>query len=299
MAQPNSPLLALPAELRNTIYEYVFTEPNKILSHTGGDSNQLKFICHQLKHETRWLELRYNECTTMVREKAKQLKPAQQFITFAKHVSPQALDYLSTVILKDDHETAPDLDASYFAWEDPSNFPIGYVRRLSEPPFVLTELAEMCRAYPHIHIKYIVPGFSLDRNRCDAALQFILQGVFYTHAVRGVMDAEDNGMPTFQLFELDLLILAHKWLEIKILNFDEEIDQGRPRMWYEAIELLSAPNLKFFPTYTSLDETAFRQMILDARTASSTAAAMVNDMVSMDVVDLWTAKARKWVEVGI
>jgi hypothetical protein len=56
-------------------------------------------------------------------------------------------------------------------------------------------------------------------------------------------------------------------------------------MWDEAFALFRASNLTFFPPCTSFDEITSRQLLLDAQASSSTAAAMVDNMVAMGLVD--------------
>jgi hypothetical protein len=95
MAQPqSSTFLRLPAELRNTIYELVFTERSKIIPHTGDASNQLRFVCQQLCQETSWLEFRYNNSITLIRQDVNQTGPTRQLIKLPK----RAFDYLCTVV---------------------------------------------------------------------------------------------------------------------------------------------------------------------------------------------------------
>lgn len=141
MAQSHSALLKLPAELRNQVYEYVFTELNNILRLTCDPFNQLKFVCRELKLETEWLELCYNKSITMIRENAEHPKPAQQFINFAKNVSPQALECLSTVILENDFDDVP-VPIVYLPYgAGPLNNPTKYIPHVSESLSVLAKLA--------------------------------------------------------------------------------------------------------------------------------------------------------------
>ena len=72
----SSRLLQLPGELRNKIYEYALTEERGLVAYANSpcvlrtfrrgpdrESNQLKYVCHQLYAETRDLALRYNRLT--------------------------------------------------------------------------------------------------------------------------------------------------------------------------------------------------------------------------------------------
>jgi hypothetical protein len=329
MVHPNSPLLVLPAELRNRIYEYVFAEPNKILRCTGDKSNKLKTVCRQLKQETEDLEFRCNKIVTLVGEYIGPLQPAEQFVTFAQNVSTQALNCLSTVILKSDCEDLPALNPGYFSQTRPWHDLTKHFRQPATCPNSLIALARICRAHPRIQIKYILPGFFLGATRRYAALHFILQGVFYTYAMcqerRDQPKLED--IPACLKAEIHLFVGARQWLkirppptakqierelatlhasetrwtarEIRILEIGTQEGIGKRQMWDEAPKLYRASNLKFFPTCTSFDAAAFKQLIFDARTSSSFAATIANDMVAMDLVDAWTAEARRWVEEGI
>lgn len=130
-------------------------------------------------------------------------------------------------------------------------------------------------------------------------------------------------LPAFHEAERALLVRSRDWVCIQVpkskAELEAEVDElcshnlgcdendihefrdsgGYLRRWYEAYELLCVPNLKFFPTCTSFDEAAFKQLIFNARPASVTAADMVDDLMFMDFLNLWTAKARVWVEEGI
>ena len=114
-------LLQLPGELRNRIYQYVLTEPNKIIPLTGDTSNQLRLVCRQLYDETNWLELSCNNPITFVCDDALQRGPAEQFLAFTKTVAPKALSWLKTIVLI---SRAPDLrdyksdpDAIEYLWK--------------------------------------------------------------------------------------------------------------------------------------------------------------------------------------
>jgi hypothetical protein len=61
----SSRLLQLPAELRESIYEYALTEPKglpwkSVSDAEGGPANSLKLVCRQLYAKTSGLGFKYN-----------------------------------------------------------------------------------------------------------------------------------------------------------------------------------------------------------------------------------------------
>lgn len=99
MSKSASPILQLPAELRNKVYEYLFKDPNKTIPYTGDTSNQLKLVCRHLCHETAWLELRLNDTISMIQENSVQPSLAQQLVMFRSRVYPIGSDqHLQTVV---------------------------------------------------------------------------------------------------------------------------------------------------------------------------------------------------------
>ncbi|KAJ4303531.1 hypothetical protein N0V90_002427 [Kalmusia sp. IMI 367209] len=109
-------VLNLPAELRNTIYEYTLTEFKPLLC-TAGDAtgspklllryrfgndeakreaNQLKYVCRQLYYETQTLSLRYNEI---------HFHGIENFEAFITSSIPDLHKRFRNIIIIDDHES--------------------------------------------------------------------------------------------------------------------------------------------------------------------------------------------------
>jgi len=331
MSQPQSPIFQLPAELRNKVYEYLFKDPNKIIPYTGDTSNQLKFVCRQLYHETAWLELRLNDTISIVQENSEQPYPAQQLVMFRSRAYPIGSDpHLKTVVLKQITISTSPMEHSSTSSTVSLLYPSEYIARVSEPHTALSQLADICRASPQLKVRYILPGFFLDMNRLDAALYFILQGLYYGCALRQDRDyILFWELPAFRSAGANIAAEAGKWLwfertksereiEREITHHmrghyvqslvgeqvEEEIRNFRAKGGYQLVhgqvyEQLRLPNIKFFPTCTTFDEAEFKRLLLTSASASRTAADMLIDLVARNLVDFWVAKARKWVEEGI
>jgi hypothetical protein len=209
-------------------------------------------------------------------------------------------------------------------------YPSEHIARVSESHTVLSQLAAVCRASPQLKVRYILPGFFLDMNRTDAALYFILQGLYYGCALRQEKDFRLLcELPAFRSAGANIPAEAGKWLWFERTKSEKEIEQEiahhmksyyvqslvgeqveeeirnfRAKGGYQLVhgqvyKQLRLPNLKFFPTYTTFDEAEFKRLLLSSASASRTAADMLRDLVARNLVDFWVAKARKWVEEGI
>ncbi|EAT89336.1 hypothetical protein HBH56_013340 [Parastagonospora nodorum] len=329
MSQSQSRLLQLPAEIRNNVYDYLFKDPDKVIPHTGDTSNQLKLVCWQLYHETAWLEVRLNDILIMIQDSSEQPGPAQQLVTFHSRGYPIGSDrHLQTVVLKQNFINNSLIGRSFS--KNPLEDPSGHIAPVSESHTTFLQLADICRASPQLKVRYILPGFFLDENRPDAALYFILQGVFYTCAIREGNDFKLLwNLPALAFAGANIAARANLWLryqhcktkvqlEMEVIRHrrgqyvqsllgeeaEEEIRDFLARGGYQTIhrhvfERLRLPNLKFFPTCTKFDEAEFKRLLLNSASASPTAAAMLNDLVAQNLVDFWVTKARKWVEEGI
>lgn len=167
-------------------------------------------------------------------------------------------------------------------------------------------------------------------DRPDAALYFILQGLFYGCALRQDKDFKLlRDLPAFLSAGANIAAEAGKWLWFQRFRSEEELEREvthhrrgyyvqslvgeqaeeeirnfRAKGGYQLVhgqvyEQLGLPNLKSFPTCTKLDEAEFKQLLLSSASASRTAADMLSDLVAQNLVDFWVTEAQKWVEEGI
>jgi hypothetical protein len=122
--QPQSPLLRLPAELRNRIYEYALTAKGDLMymfwgtdhksiicdsAHDADSSrpvsvgatefNQLKYVCLKLYAETAALELRLNTLNIHGQYHLPVTRPAYGFSCFVQQLSPSKHAWLAHVVL--------------------------------------------------------------------------------------------------------------------------------------------------------------------------------------------------------
>jgi hypothetical protein len=182
-SQPSA-LLRLPAELRNTIYQLVFTEQNKTILHIGDTFNQLRLVCRQLHKETNWLELRHNNPITFIRQDVHQAEPAQQLAKSPK----LGLDHLRTVILTH-HTNTTSLNATPRGW-NAFSLPLLYLSHIPESAPTLVKLLNICSTHSLMTVRYVLPGFSLGKHHPIPALQCLVKGIFYQYALRKSMPAD-------------------------------------------------------------------------------------------------------------
>jgi hypothetical protein len=185
--------LQFPAELRNTIYQLVFTEQNKTIPHTGDTFNQLRLVCRQLHKETNWLELRHNNPITFVRQDVHHAGSVQQL---AK--SPElGLDNLRTVILTH-HTNATSPNATSREW-NAFSLPLLYLSHIPESAPTLVKLLNFCSTHPLMTVRYVLPGFSLGKHHLIPALQCLVKSIFYQYALRKSMPADaTHTIPIFK-----------------------------------------------------------------------------------------------------
>jgi hypothetical protein len=127
--QSQSPLLRLPAELRNRIYEYVLTtnkdscyayhgsgvtpllcdfSSDSYLSTTFGvEFNKLKYVCSQLYVETAAVELKHNTLNIRGEYYSKDRRPARVASDFLESLSDSMRPRLTHVVLKLAHSEPP------------------------------------------------------------------------------------------------------------------------------------------------------------------------------------------------
>jgi hypothetical protein len=334
-ATDGSSLLQLPGELRNKVYEYVLTEPSKILSWNHGQSNQLRLVCRQLHTETNWLELRCNIPITFVQRESAHPGPAQQFNAFTKALPTPALQWLCTVVLNNlsainGADTEPRLEYDWISLNDPQQ----RLPFMPETVTALVELSDVCRALPQMQLRYILPGFTLEIDRPCAVLYFILKGLFYSKVLRGYYVPEpkrwtawrgsmlfywmtiltDSASDWFRIIpsgktEEEKLLIERQHLQTmqEQLMSAEETEamlqdvrkMANYRVWDEALAKLQAPNLKFCASPTHIEDGSFLGMLQDALTESATASELVSDVLATGLHDVWERQARKWMDTGI
>lgn len=177
-------LLCLPGELRNRIYKYVLTTPNANALRIDmqwtkaskrkpklyevvepyEEFNRMKYVCHQLYQETAGLEAKFN--TIIFRNNFS----TEQFLEFRDTCSSERCAWLSSVVLKGRMERARGLYQSYLPWS----------------PKVLCRLLDICRQFPHLHIRLVVSPAFRDFNSMNAPSEFITRGTILNLALRGV-----------------------------------------------------------------------------------------------------------------
>jgi len=202
----SSPLLRLPGEIRNKIFQYVLTSSAplhhcqswdvvsshnlKIFRHHSfeeetapGDTrprpffNSVKFVCRQLYAETAGLELKFNTLLFNAQAELQYLQApgtiqkttAQDwFFDLVDSLTAEKLQWLSTVILA-------------------SNQKFNDVVPL---PAVLNEIADFAKQHPHINVRFHFEGFCLDLTHVQRPTQeFFRVGFILVTALR---DAEES-----------------------------------------------------------------------------------------------------------
>lgn len=107
-----SPLLSLPAELRNQIVEYALTTPTSVLHHqpsphkplfaetrNGPELNQLKYTCRQLYAETAGLEVKYNALRFELPSDETNAYTSTRFPPFLYDCAPDRRRWLRDVVI--------------------------------------------------------------------------------------------------------------------------------------------------------------------------------------------------------
>jgi hypothetical protein len=168
--QPRSPLLRLPAELRNRIYEYALTANGDLMytfwgtdhksiicdsAHDADSSrpvsvgatefNRFKYVCLKLCAETAAIELKLNALNVHGQYHLPVTRPAYGFSCFVQQLSPSKHAWLAHVVLELTASNWPKNDLSRLLMEGPSSF---------------IEIAKFCVKNPQIKVNYIVRAFS-------------------------------------------------------------------------------------------------------------------------------------------
>jgi len=194
IANSTSPLLRLPGELRNRIYEYALQTDDDdglkfdsgVRSYEGVSSddgfdghniprfipyavsrsdhfNQLKLTCRQLYKETAGLELQVNRVHFMTHWSDK-FGPGQLFLTFIRNCAATKRGCFRDIYLwTSTHTQVPKLGQSF------------------EPKDVMCELAEYCRQHPQVNINYAVPYL----DTYSLWIDVVAQGLFLSLVIGG------------------------------------------------------------------------------------------------------------------
>ncbi|KAI4640031.1 hypothetical protein J4E93_008831 [Alternaria ventricosa] len=149
-----SPLLRLPAELRNTIYELTLTASRSLHHHKPDaagkkpyfylrddkspvDYNQLKYANKQLYAETAGLELKFNDITFS--EGSKDALPSDALIDWVSSVSITKRSWIKTISIRPD--SVDDLNL------------------IGESPDAVARLTQLCNGIPNVKVKYYKPSW--------------------------------------------------------------------------------------------------------------------------------------------
>ncbi|KAF2791655.1 hypothetical protein K505DRAFT_376605 [Melanomma pulvis-pyrius CBS 109.77] len=278
----SSAFLRLPAEVRNNIYEYTLHCDDDALQyrywktkrnqrpifhaqHKSNedvqDFNQLKFVCRQLYHETRSLEIRCNALA--FKQIARwELEASAQFLRFVKGLPRKKLKWLRTITLSRN----PNTFRNSWAWCP------GVVSQ--ELPSII-KISQFCVTHPHIHVNFIIPHFKvhekfhlLPNNPALDIVSFVVSAVYINRILRDKDFA----------FLLTDLLSDHFDREAIILR------KGR------LIQEFQASNLRFWPDMRVFDEYEFRKQ-----------AAMETHWWNAleGGLDIWVQHVRDWIENGI
>jgi hypothetical protein len=248
--QPRSPLLRLPAKLRNRIYEYALTANGDLMytfwrtdhksvtcdsAHDADSSrpvsvgatefNQLKYVCLKLYAETAAIELRLNTLNVHGQYHLPVTRPAYGFSCFVQQLSPSKHAWLTHVVL----------ELATGGW--PNDV---YGALLMEGPSSFMEIAKFCINNPQIKVDYIVRAFSTyAKETCPPgdeiyqSIAFLGQGFWATWFFRR------KDLPL--MLPARLFDNPYSFFELSSV---EEYD--------EPIVLPNAPNLRVRPADTKL-----------------------------------------------
>jgi hypothetical protein len=231
----SSRLLELPAELREQIHQYALTEPEglpweSLFNTQDVQTNQLQLVCRQLYIETAGLELKYNAVTFHQPSSEEEEEIIGERLSievrrFAEKTAPSRLHQITSIIFSSPEEE----DSEY--WEaEPLD---------DRAPLKL--IVDFCNANPHITFKFIVKAWSY-RTAREAHAEYRAENDGSrscsnkdpSHTCGGLVFAPN---PTYGFMELTRM---HNWI----------------RCWieHENVQRSQAPNLRFWPAETCIDE---------------------------------------------
>jgi hypothetical protein len=230
----SSRLLQLPAELRKHIYEHALTNPEglpwKCLFNTeGGPANSLKLVCRQLHAETAGLELKYNAITFHQTDRGDD-DPGIKLRYFADGIAPSKLNQIRTIIASTPADNSP-----------PNN----------RTPLRL--IADFCRANEHITFKFVTRAWSYRKRRGNSPPKRDdrWDDLSITLATIDVREFFDYGT----LIQGEI---RGTWSDLYRSGTaaDERRMQEMLRYWdeQEDVQSLQAPNLRFWPAETCVDD---------------------------------------------
>jgi hypothetical protein len=173
-----SPLLLLPGELRNCIYEYAFAteseieyiaDPRPQFVPRGDDTtfelNQLRYTCRQLYEETAGLEVKVNQVYFV--GKQYNSGPAERFLEFITTCTPERVDWFRNVTLD-----LPDNRVEEWGFT---------LHMLLEQKHTMVSLGDFCHKHPLVHVRYVPEIFSAWTIN---PAPFIGMGLLLSNAIR-------------------------------------------------------------------------------------------------------------------
>ncbi|KAH4068847.1 hypothetical protein HBH98_077440 [Parastagonospora nodorum] len=186
---PTPLLLALPAEIRNLIYEFALTRDEvrvhwvtgttrlrlkpelRVSSNPKASINQLKFVSRQLYQETAGTELKYNR---VVFDDSSPSASTKRFFRFVTSCSAPKLQWLRQVVIE---EKSNKEDESTMDW-------------VRDNVHSILTLLDFCSKNPQITVLYRIPRFQIfcsipEHNECYHGLQFLHTGIFLALAFHG------------------------------------------------------------------------------------------------------------------
>ncbi|KAF2115336.1 hypothetical protein BDV96DRAFT_646345 [Lophiotrema nucula] len=145
------PLLRLPGELRNRIYQFALFSPDGIQvakysprdhdkralldGKTGVEFNQLKYVCRQLYDETVGLEVKYTEVIFRFAE------PDEQFCRFMKNCAPTKKGWFTQISLVELFPSFSETGCCFNA-------------------DAIASVVKFCRDHPHTKVRYCIAIFN-------------------------------------------------------------------------------------------------------------------------------------------
>jgi len=229
-----SPLLCLPAELRNTIYELALTHTKPLhYRKPEGDEdksylylpeapsqqmhdekpveyNQLKYVNKQLWAETAGLELKFNDIAFDINPD--HLPSSELLTAWVSSISVAKRSWIKTITIRYGNMAPEQKDLS------------------ADGPNAIARLTQVCNDVPSMRVKYHVPFWTFGSSQSWGNFCFFATGESLEYAYRGgIFDRLPLGISARE----NLKIFGDNWR-----------DSGRPRV---QLAQLQAENLTYFP----------------------------------------------------
>jgi hypothetical protein len=179
-------------------------------------------------------------------------------------------------------------------------------------------------------VRYVLPGFSLDKHHPNPGVYFFIKGILYRYALRQLLPGDaSHTIPICVALFQKIHHHVHAWLRMtdkslaklaqEIITFQDAITNDCEERSPEQIEALmrsfctrgawiapmvmsyetpSEPNLKFYPSCTEFDPAEFKHQMLHSAYGIM-AGILLSCLRSKDLIDAWVDMAQKWVEDGI